>query len=153
MAQAAVTPAPRVWRIRYKSYTSSKILVGAVSVFHTPNRPCLAGALLCLVMLGACAQDTSNSPSAKSQSVAALPAIRVIIQFQRGTPLDQAAFVSMLRVRTQATGVYMASVSNDTHVFALSPPLGESYGQMLLKVADLPQVVNVEADQKASPAR
>lgn len=122
-------------------------------MFHTPNRPCLASAVLCLAMLSACAQDTSYSPSAKSQSLAPLPAIRVIIQFQRGTVLDQAAFVGMLRARTQATGVYMTSVSNDTHVFALSPPLGESYGQMLLKVADLPQVARVEADQKASPAR
>ncbi|QDL53500.1 hypothetical protein [Rhodoferax aquaticus] len=108
---------------------------------HTPNRRRLLGLLLGLASLVACAQNTP----APSQ----LPALRVIVQFQRGADFDATTFLRAVRTKTKATADYIDAVSADTHVFAFAPPLGSTYGQLLLQIGEIPNVLRVEADQKA----
>ena len=102
-------------------------------------------ALACCLL--ACAQD-AGGPVPVQSTVNALPAVRVILQFNRPTDYQSEPWLNTLQAQTQAQVHYIAAVSNDTHVYRFQPAAGDTYAQLLQRLSALPEVLRVELDQK-----
>jgi hypothetical protein len=113
-----------------------------------------------MVALTACAQDASTASHASKQTdktnalpqSAPLEPIRVILQLRSSsTDFASAAFLQQLQAQTEAPVHYLASVSNDTHVYSFAPAPGQTYAQIVERLRSLPAVARVSLDQKISP--
>ena len=107
--------------------------------------------------LTACAQDVDSalSPSAQRASsaglaqAAALAPIRVILQLRSSTTaFASTAFLQQLQAQTGAPAHYLASISNDTHVYSFAPTPGQTYAQSVEQLRSMPAVSRVNLDQK-----
>ena len=107
--------------------------------------------------LTACAQDVDTAHTAPVQTgnstglaqTAQLGPIRVILQLRStSTAFASAAFLQQLQAQTGAPVHYLASVSNDTHVYSIAPKPGQTYAQIVERLRNMPAVSRVSLDQK-----
>jgi hypothetical protein len=104
-------------------------------------------AIVCAVAytVSACAPVANNAAA----QVQPLAPIRVILQLHNSTTaFDSTAFLQQLQAHTAAPAHYLASVSNDTHVYSIAPKAGQTYAQMLEQLRSMPAVLRVSLDQK-----
>ncbi len=112
---------------------------------------------LCTVGLFACARDSDYRPPPPlppPDIVADMPptslvSLRVIVQFKQTVAYADPAFVSTLQMQAKMPVQYIASVSADTHVYALQLPANQDPAVALQRLGALPSVARVEIDEKA----
>lgn len=119
----------------------------------------VAGVAVCVSCLLACAQsEPGNSPNRVADtstktptpaSMAPLPAVRVVVQFNQSVAFQSEAFLRSLQVQTQAQVRYLGAVSSDTHIYSFQPRAGQSYAQLLQLLSAMREVARAELDQKA----
>ncbi len=107
--------------------------------------------------LTACAQDTDSANKTPVQTAnntdptpsAPLAPIRVILQLRSTTTaFASAAFLQQLQAQTGAAVHYLASVSNNTHVYSFVPTPGQPYAQIVERLRGMPAVSRVSLDAK-----
>lgn len=106
--------------------------------------------IVCVVAyaMSACARDGGPGPTAAVQTAPQAP-IRVILQLHNSTvAFNSAAFLQQLQSKTAAQAHYLASVSNDTHVYSFTPSAGQTYAQIVEQLRSMPVVAQVSLDQK-----
>jgi hypothetical protein len=116
----------------------------------------VVGIAVCVSCLWACAQSGSGNPPAKpnaasqsTASVASLPAVRIIVQFNQPVAFQSAAFLHVLHEQTQAQVRYISAIFSDTHVYSFQPTTGSTYAQLLQRLSTMREISRVELDQKA----
>jgi hypothetical protein len=108
-------------------------------------------------LLAACARDTGYHPPPAlppPNMVADMPAtslvsLRVIVQFKENVAFADPAFVNTLQTQAKIPVQYIASVSADTHIYALQLPANQDPSAALQRLSALPSVARVEIDEKA----
>jgi hypothetical protein len=117
-------------------------------------------AFLVALALTACAQDVDTKHPAPVRTgnntglpqTAQLGPIRVILQFRSTTTaFASAAFLQQLKAQTGAPVRYLASVSNDTHVYSFAPTPGQTDAQIVEQLRSMPALSRVSLDQKVRP--
>lgn len=83
------------------------------------------------------------------QSAHEIP-VRVIVKFRRAVPYRDPAFLQDITQQIQARLSYVASVSEDTHVYLLEPLAGHNSAEALKRLANLSTVLSVELDAIAT---
>lgn len=119
------------------------------------------GAVVAACTLAACAQHVNDPSSAtsvgsgtsaeKAAIAAQLPAARVIVQFKQTVAFQSPELLQRLQDHTQSQVGYIASVSNETHVYRFQPMPGQTLEHILLNLKAMPEVVRVELDKKIKP--
>ncbi len=114
---------------------------------------------LCLSVLGlcACARDTDYRPPPPlppPNLVADMPptslvSLRVVVQFKERVAYADPVFVNTLQTQAKMPVQYIASVSADTHIYALQMPANQDPAVALQRLGALPSVARVEIDEKA----
>lgn len=113
-------------------------------------------AFLAALALTACAQGVDTMYPAPTPTrntglpqTAPLGPIRVILQLRSSTTaFASAAFLQQLQAQTEAPVHYLASVSNDTHVYSIAPTIGQTYAQIVDRLRSMPAISRVSLDQK-----
>lgn len=110
--------------------------------------------------LTACAQEVETTHQAPVETgnnaglpqMAPLGPIRVILRLRSTTTaFASVAFLQQLQAQTGAPVHYLASVSNDTHVYSFAPTPGQTYAQIVERLRNMPAVSRVSLDQKLPP--
>lgn len=109
--------------------------------------------------VNAAAQTQEQTPTHKNAApVPTAPAAnvprqawRVIVQFRPGVAYRDSAFLQAMGEKVQARIVYLASVSDDTHVYRIEPRAGLSEAEMVRRLAGLPSVRHAEIDARVRP--
>jgi len=114
------------------------LIVGIASVF---------------VML-ACAQGTTSaltaiSPDPATGSQTAGQSVRVTVQFRQPVQYNSDSLLHDMEVRTRAQVRYIASVSENTHIYSIFPMAGTSKQEVLQRLRSMPQIAWAEIDSKA----
>lgn len=107
-------------------------------------------------LLTACARDTGYHPPPAlppPNMVADMPAtslvsLRVVVQFKENVTYADPAFVNTLQTQAKIPVQYIASVSADTHIYALQLPADQDPTVALRRLGALPSVARVEIDEK-----
>ena len=107
-------------------------------------------------LLAACARDTGYHPPPAlppPDMVADMPAtslvsLRVVVQFKESVAFADPAFVNTLQTQAKMPVQYVASVSADTHIYALQLPANQDPSAALQRLGALPSVARVEIDEK-----
>nr|WP_295768193.1 hypothetical protein [Rhodoferax sp.] len=107
-------------------------------------------------LLTACARDTGYHPPPAlppPNMVADMPAtslviLRVVVQFKESVAFADPAFVNTLQTQAKMPVQYIASVSADTHIYALQLPANQDPTGALQRLGALPSVARVEIDEK-----
>lgn len=107
-------------------------------------------------LLAACAGDTGYRPPPAlppPNMVADMPAtslvtLRVTIQFKENVNFADPVFVNTLQMQAKISVQYIASVTGDTHVYALQLPANQDPTDALQRLGALPSVARVEIDEK-----
>ncbi|MEO7108496.1 MAG: hypothetical protein ABIZ09_19135 [Rhodoferax sp.] len=111
---------------------------------------------LCTVGLLACARDTGYRPPpalpppniVANMPPASMVSLRVIVQFKEAVPFADPAFVSTLQAQAQLPVQFIASVTSNSHVYALQLPVNQDPSAVLQRLRALPSVARVEIDEK-----
>lgn len=107
------------------------------------NRFAALSYLAAVLALGACAQPPLQAqPTARPTQAA-----RVIVEFKQAVPYRSEAFVAALGQAAQARLAYVASVSDDTHVYQVTPLAGQTLASALGRLNAQASVKRTEIDQ------
>lgn len=89
-------------------------------------------------------------PGITAQPAANVKATRVVVRYRTATPYRDADYLRNISQQIQAQVSYVASLSPDTHVYALQPLPGQTGTDVLKRLASLPAVLWIEPDRTAS---
>ena len=107
-------------------------------------------------LLASCVQGSdvshpNNSPTDGSpyteMAQAELPT-RLILTFNRSVPFSSDGFLLDMQSQTHARFSYVGSGPNAAHVYSVQPFQGQTIGQVLQRLGNMPVVHSVEVDQR-----
>lgn len=97
------------------------------------------------------ARESALPEPAAPAATAPRQALRVIVRFRPGAPYRDGAFLQAMGQKVQARITYLASVSDDTHVYRIEPGTGLGEAEMVRRLADLPPVLCAEPEARVRP--
>jgi hypothetical protein len=109
-----------------------------------------------MALLTSCARDSGYHPPpalpppnmVANMPAASLVSLRVVVQFKESVAFADPAFVNTLQTQAKMPVQYVASVSADTHIYALQLPANQDPTVALQRLGALPSVARVEIDEK-----